>query len=292
MHLLRHLIPLLLALSAYAGPGKLLVCGWDELYILDVSGSAPRKIWTWKAADRPELPADMRAKFRTIAECKPADGGERILITASSNGAAVIERSTGKAAFYATVANAHSIETLPAGRVVVAASHSPAGAGDRLVLFDIARPDREVFHTELSWAHGVVWDQGRELLWALGDTELRAYKLANWNTPEPSLAREASWPLPEKGGHDLAAVPGVAMLSLTTGRHCWLFDRERREFVPHPALAARAGVKCIHVNPATGQTVWVLSEGGNWWTDKLRFLDPERTVQLAGERIYKARWLP
>jgi hypothetical protein len=188
------------------------------------------------------------------------------------------------------VANAQSIEMLPGGRVVAAASHRPNGPGDRLVLFDRSTPERELFHTELSWAHGVVWDEGRKLLWGLGDTQLRAYRLAAWDTASPSLAVADEYKLPERGGHELAAVSGTAMLSVTTGRRCWLFDRDRRAFTPHPVIAERAGVKSIHVNPATGQTVWVLSEGGNWWTDKLRFFNPERVVQLPGERIYKARW--
>ena len=72
--------------------GQLIVCGWDELYILQL-GTTPRKIWSWKAVDRPELPEAMRDKFKTIDECKPVDDGKRILITASSNGAAVIDRA-------------------------------------------------------------------------------------------------------------------------------------------------------------------------------------------------------
>ncbi len=86
-------------------------------------------------------------------------------------------------------------------------------------------------------------------------------------------------------------VPGTQQ-PLTTGRHTWLFDRDQRKFSPHPEIGDRAGAKCINTNPATGQIVWVLSEGGNWWSDKLRFLHPEGTIQLPGERIYKARWIP
>jgi hypothetical protein len=87
--------------------------------------------------------------------------------------------------------------------------------------------------------------------------------------------------------YDLYAVPGTPLLSFTTGRHCWRFDRDQRKFSPHPEIGDRAGAKCINTNPATGQIVWVLSEGGNWCTDKLRFLHPEATLQLPGERIYK-----
>jgi len=78
-----------------AAPSQLVVCGTEELFILDVSAATPQKVWSWRAADRPELPVSMRQKFKTIAECKPTDGGARILVAASSNGAAVVERETG-----------------------------------------------------------------------------------------------------------------------------------------------------------------------------------------------------
>ncbi|MCW5980876.1 MAG: hypothetical protein KIT09_22535 [Bryobacteraceae bacterium] len=271
--------------------GTLIVCGWDEVYMLDAGAGDPKKIWSWRAADRTELPEAVRSKFATTDECKPVDGGKRILITASSDGVALVERDSGKAVFWATAANAHSAEMLPSGRIAVAASHRPNGPGDRVVLFDVSKPEKALFHAELSWAHGVVWDDGRKLLWAIGHDDLVAYRLEAWDSAAPSLAAAASYRLPDPDGHDLRAVPGTAMLSLSTGNHCWLFDRDARDFRPHPELAGRGGVKSIDVNPATGQAVWVLSEGGNWWSGKLRFLNPEATVTLKGERIYKARWL-
>jgi hypothetical protein len=159
--------------------GQLIVCGWDELFILDISKEKPEKIWSWRAADRPELPETMRSKFKTIDECKPVEGGSRILTTTSSDGAAVIERVTGRATFYASVVNAHSIELLPGGRLVVAASHRAEAPGDRLILYDISKPDKEIFHTELSWPHGVVWDEQRKLLWAISTNELVGYRLVS-----------------------------------------------------------------------------------------------------------------
>ena len=39
---------------------ELIVCGWDEVFILDMSDSQndrPRKVWSWQAKDRLELPS-------------------------------------------------------------------------------------------------------------------------------------------------------------------------------------------------------------------------------------------
>lgn len=271
---------------------QLIVCGADELYIIDLTGEAPKKVWSWRAANRPELPDAMRKKFQTIAECKPADNGARILITASSNGVAVIERSTGTVTFYATAMNAHSIELLPNHRVVVAASHAGNGLGDRLSVYDLAHSDTELFHVDTPWPHGVIWDAPRNLLWADSQVDVVGYSLTDWTSATPRLTRSIEVKLPDINGHDMLPVPGSPMLTLSAAEHTWLFNRDTRTFSKHPALGDYPGVKSVSVHPASQQIVWILSEGGNWWSDKLRFVNPEATVQLPGEKIYKARWIP
>jgi hypothetical protein len=59
------------------------------------------KIWSWRGVDRPELPPDLRDKFKSTDECKPVEGGAKILITSSGGGVALVERSSGKALFHA-----------------------------------------------------------------------------------------------------------------------------------------------------------------------------------------------
>jgi len=67
---------------------EVVVCGADELFILDLATPTPRKVWSWRARERPELPEAMRGTFKTIAECKPTEDGRRLLIASSSHGAA------------------------------------------------------------------------------------------------------------------------------------------------------------------------------------------------------------
>ena len=66
---------------------QVVVCGADELFILDLATPTPRKVWSWRARERPELPEAMRGMFQTIAECKPSADGRRLLIASSSHGA-------------------------------------------------------------------------------------------------------------------------------------------------------------------------------------------------------------
>lgn len=270
---------------------QLIVCGTEELYILDISSTAPKKVWSWRAAQRPELPEGMRRKFQTIAECKAVEGGARILITASSNGAAVIDRASGRVEFYATAMNAHSIELLPGNRVVVAASHVGTGPGDRLSVYDVARSDVELFHVDTPWPHGVIWDAPRKMLWADSQKDVVGYRLADWESATPRLVAEVVVPLPDINGHDMMPVPGTPLLTLATAAHTWLFDRDTHTLSLHPTLGATGKIKSIDTEPESKRVVWIGAQGESWWSDTLRFLNPAAVVPVPGEKIYKARWI-
>jgi hypothetical protein len=139
--------------------------------------------------------------------------------------------------------------------------------------------------------HGIVWDPLRQLVWALADQEIRAYRLADWHSAAPSLARKASIPLPEKGGHDLAAVPGSPDLTVTTSTRCWLFDRDRREVRPHPGLGLHSRVKCISQHPQTSRIAYVQAGPDHWWSPRISFLKPQDTCPAPGGEVYKVRWI-
>lgn len=278
-----------------AGPRELIVCGREKVFILDLNTrdaqGTPKTIWSWRATDRPELPPAYRPLFRSTDDCKSVDGGRRILITSSGGAVALVERGDGRVVFYGRAHNAHSADLLPNGRIAVAASRDPQGVkGDALILFDIAQSDRELWRTELTSGHGVVWDHARQVVWALSDREVRSYQLVDWDGPTPSLKRVATIALPESGGHDLYPIPGTALLSVTTSTHCWVLDRDTRKLAPHPALADRAGIKSIAVHPLTAQIAFTEAEPPNWWTTRIQFLRPAETCSVPGEQFYKVRW--
>jgi hypothetical protein len=269
-----------------AGTRELIVCGWDEVYVLDLDRTPVEKVWSWRAVDANELPAPMQTQFRTTDECKAVEGGKRILITASSDGVALVDRATSRVQFYGSVGGAHSAELLPGGLIAVAGSTSKSPLANRLVLFDRNRSAEVLFDTELVSGHGVVWDAERRIVWALGLSTLRSYGL-----DERQLVKTAEYTLPDTSGHDLMAVPGTDLLSLTTHHHVWLFDREQKKFSLHPQLPNFENVKSISIHPETGEIAWTKADDGFWWTSVLRFLNPERTVQRPGERLYKVRWV-
>ncbi len=294
MFLVSLLTVLQVGATGAAGPpvapadGALVVCGWDEVFVLEL-GPAPKKTWSWRAADRPELPEDYRSKFRTTDDCKPVDG-DRILITASSDGAALVERATGRAIWWAQCGNAHSAELLPGGRIALACSVRE-GTGNRLALYDLLVPEREVFSTELYSGHGAVWDGQRQRLWALGEKDLRAYRLLDWESDRPSLELDVRYPLPDDGGHELMAVPGSTQLIVSTTNGVWRFDRDARTFAPDPDLRDVHHVKSAVIHPGTGRLAYTEAETPEWWTSRIRFRHPDGEVHLPGERLYKVRWV-
>ena len=278
----KRLFPVVLICLAAAGCARMdeIVCsGPDGLFIIDVRGE---RVWSWDASTRPEIPEAIRSKFRSTDECKPVDGGVKILVTSSGGGVALVERATGKALFWAVVQNAHSAEILPGNRVVVAGS--TGDQGNRLVLFDLAVSEKPLFTDELYSGHGVVWDAKRERLWALGERELRAYRLE-----EDRLIRESTHELPDRGGHDLRPVPGTNLLVVTTNESVHLFDREAKTFTPHPDLGSAAKVKSVDVHPRTGRIAYVQAEE-RFWARRIRFLDPGGELAQPATRLYKVRW--
>lgn len=292
MHRMMLFVTVLAFAATPAGKAEsLLLCGAETVFEIDTAtaeNGTINKTWVWDARECNELPDALRGTFKTTDDCKPVDGGARVLICSSSGGCALVERPAGKVLWYAQVPNAHSLEFLPRERIVVASSVSENG--NRLVLFDVARSNQPLGDTPLPSAHGVVWDAGRQLLWALGLDELRCYELRDWHSEQPSLAMKASYPLPDADGHDLQPIPGSDDLAVTTGRHVYLFSRDKRAFRPHPGLADQEQVKSLSVHPGTGRTAFVQATE-SWWSDRLGLLSPSGRIQLPGERLYKARWL-
>lgn len=281
-------------------PSALVVCGWDILYIVDVDRPAPdgtpTTLWSWKAAGRKDLPAEYQPLFATMDECKPVGDGSRILVTSSggtshTGGVALIDWKQDRVVFHGRATNAHSADLLPGDRIAVAASESKSGTGDALILFDATQSGKELWRGELAFGHGVVWDEQRQILWALGQQEVRAYRLADWNTTTPKLTLEAVIRLPEDGGHELSPVPGSSDLVISTNTKCWLFERDTRTVRPHPAFGSQPRMKCVSQDPRTGRIAYVMAPTEHWWSLKLYFQNPQSECPAPGGKAYKVRWL-
>lgn len=272
---------------------RLLVCGGTEVYDARLGGTEAQPQWEdlriWKPEQSQGLPASYASRpFRTTDDCKPVDGGKRVLVTSSANGVAIYERQSGRTEFYAMVPNAHSACTLPENHLVVAASVN--AEGNALVLFRGDRNERPLFRTPLESAHGVVWDEKRDVLYAVGMDRLEEYSFAPGGSAPLKLLRHT--PLPSRGGHELAPGRTDNELVVTTESEALFFDKEKRAFRPHPELGSLHHVKCISIHPQTGRTAYVKADEGQgvWWTFQIRFLNPSGEIKSPGQRVYKVRW--
>lgn len=268
----------------------LLVCGGDEVRLYDMDARGGTLRWSWSARQDSRLPeAFKQGLFDKIDECKPVLGGEAVLITSSTDGVALVDRRTRQATFWARVAMAHSAEMLPGGRIAVAASLSPQG--DRVEVYDVSRPAAMISATELHSGHGVVWDERRQRLFALGFDDVRAYRLEDWAGAQPRLVLEQGWPLPgQRDGHDLSRQPGTDELIVTGENGVWRFDPAAGHYTPFATLAQRHQLKSVSIDPLTGRIAYQQPDE-QWWSHRIRFANPEGELLVKDLRVYKARWL-
>lgn len=263
---------------------ELLTCGWNEVRLQHIEGTNITTTWKWDATNS-NLPEAFKPLFNFTSECKPVSGG-RVLVTSSDDGVAVVDRAGSNVLFYARAANAHSAELLPSNRLAVASSYETNG--NRLIVFDLATNEVELFSVPLWGAHGVIWDEQRQTLWGLSDSYIAGYKLTNWNIA-PDLALVSGSGLLDGGGHDMYPVPNSPYLIVPTALYCWLFNRDTRVFTKHPLLGDIPNIKGISVHPQTGQISYVQADGP-WWSEHLRFLSPSNTFDFPGDHYYKTRW--
>ena len=274
------------------GEDRLVCCGGEEVFVVSLTANAQLedvdRVWRWTAADSPEIPEDLRPKFRTTDDCKPA--ADTILITSSSGGVALVKRSDKKCLFYTLATNAHSACRLPKQRLAVASSYG----GDALLIFALEKSGVEIeplATLKLPGAHGALWDHERQRIWALGDHELLLVEVQD-GAEHVTLQVQERWKLPSAGGHDLMPGRDAKSLFVTTNTAVYRFDTQEFKFEPFLPLATAKGIKSIDEHPETGRVVYHQADAARdvWWSDKIRLLEPQRTITVVDERLYKVRW--
>ncbi len=268
---------------------ELIVCGDTAVYILDYNktkDSIPHITWHWSASDS-DLPASFRRKMRTTDECKPLHDGRQILITSSGGGVVLVDRKTKASIFYAQVGNAHSAEFLSNNRIVV--TGSTGDKGNCLNVYDLSHSDKVIYSDSLYSAHGVVWDQESQILYAIGYDELRKYSLRNWDSSSPGIELIKTFKIPGISGHDLNSTLDKDQLILTETNSVWIFNKIEETFEEYIPLAGYDHVKSVDFHPITKQVVYIKAEE-EWWSYNIYFKNPDKRIYVGDTRIYKVRW--
>jgi hypothetical protein len=262
-----------------------LVCGDSKVLMVeypDDNDSIPEIVWHWDAHQADDLPSEYQTKkFNSIDDCKPAPDRKQIMISSSSGAVAIVSLKDKKVTFLADVPNAHSVEMLPGNKIIAAAS--TAKNGNRLMLFDMARPEVLLDSDSLYSAHGVIWDEQRNSLYALGYDVLREYKLQN----NSKLALSREWKIPGESGHDLQLAPDGNRLYLTEHTGAWEFDLNTTKFGKINKFPDAENIKSLNQNEA-GRFVYTVPEE-SWWTYHVTFFNPAGKLSFPDMRVYKAR---
>jgi hypothetical protein len=280
----------------------LIICGYDyNIVIVDlgVSGTqAPTSVWSWSGNTDPTIIGlHLTTDYDYPDDCKAVDANAHILVTASNDGVALIDRQTQAVLFYATVANAHSADVLSNNRILVASSVG----GDRIVLFDAAQDNTPIWSAPFFSAHGIVWDEKRQIVWALGSVELdggnvgaailREYSLVNWSSTTPSLQLQNTYTFADNDGHDLQPHLGTSDLYVSTANNVWTFNRDTHAIAPLPSLADQVNVKSVSTNEVLDRTVYVQPAPSDDFASVVGVVGDSPLIIPTKSTVYKARWI-
>lgn len=266
---------------------EIIACGDDQVIIFEhnrTSDNTVNVVWRWNVTEAIDLPPEYQKYMVPTDECKPVDGN-RILITSSGGGVALVDRESKKCIFYTYSPMAHSAELLPGNRIAVALSTDPEG--NSIELYDINKSEKVIFKDSLFSGHGVVWMESVDRLFALGYDELRSYSLENWDSENPGMKLTEKWTLPDNGGHDLAFVSDSSLI-LTTSNTVWKFNVVNEHFTPFELLLDESNVKSVNYNEETGELIYTKGEI-NWWTHNIYCKNPDKVYNIPDINLYKVR---
>ncbi len=283
---------------------ELYFCGDNMVYLINAelaneNGYKDAILWSYDAKTASETIGVAASDCIRLDDCKPVDNGRKLLLTSSRAYCILLDVATSKILFWASKAvsgnayNAHSAELLPNDRVVVACSDD----GDQLQVYDIASPNKLVTSVELKSAHGAVWNEATQRLYAIGYTDLRIYKLTNWDTAKPSLSLERTIKTPTGGNHDLTLVNGNTLC--LAGTKAYLYDIAANKFTELTRFGASHSLKSMNYNNETGE-IWYTDatnpEGAfGWSTQTIRYVtdgnatSDNRTIRVPDLNMYKVR---
>ena len=250
---------------------RIVICNADDL-------SSP--VWEW-ASDDPAFINVSGLKMRRHKEF-----GTVVLVCASRGFAGMISYDS-KEILWQTRAegNLHSIELLPNGNIAIAASD-----GNFVRVYDSPDSYKEI---RFSAAHGVLYDEERDSLWALGEHSLIEL---NYKTLEP-VGNEYNFKGLQRYGHDLAPYYGdTNLLWITIFDAITLYDKKENCFKdsdPRLKHISHAHTKGIGNTPYTNRIFYIYPNGKAfpWCTDEIHIYDENgaHTLTSDTDAYYKLR---
>ncbi len=196
----------------------------------------------------------------------------------------------------AAASNPHSIELMPCGVIAIASS---TGGEVRFFTTDKNFSRNASASVTLEDAHGVLWDDEKQVLWAIGRTVLTAYRVT-LDGGKVTVTEETSLraTIPSDWSHDLAPVYGNPNeLWITTGSHVYRFNKTTGTFSTDyegHGILDRDAIKGVG-NFDDGSIVYIYPDGAfKTWTSRSAFLlkvgtAASETLTSADGHFYKIR---
>lgn len=225
--------------------------------------------WEWNAMDHAATMGVDKSICDHIDDAKLSADRTKLAICCSGDWVAVHNLARDRIVFYTRIVpNAHSVEFLPGNKIAVACSTR----GDAIKIFDLKYSNIEKFSTPFTSAHGLVWNEKRQRLYAIGGKLLRIYRLLNAETQAPILELETEITAPKTSLHDLSPI-GEDNLCVG-GRNAYIFNLDTHEFTALTQFNGRTGLKSLNYNPANGEM---------WYTDST---DPEGDYSWSTQTVH------
>lgn len=289
---------------------KLLACGSSKVYLFnkDLVDWGQRYtsglIWSWDCTSVQGICAGCKSSSH-IDDTKIVNNKRQLLVTCSNNSGWCVllepdydKSGSAKLLFWTNSApNAHSAEYLPGGYVAVACSVS---GGDCIQLYSVNKNNVPLKMYSLGSAHGAVWMEATQRLYAIGGSTLQIYKL-DADKGELELENTISTSAYVTGLHDISAVDDVTLIM--GGNKCALYNITTGVFtaVPHFNVSGRTGIKSLNYNAETGECFYTYATAGtaegsyDWSSHKVRYTDningggEEKYVLVDDINMYKVR---
>lgn len=229
--------------------------------------------------------------------------GTYIMLFTSSSGYCAVASYPGEECLWQAElggTSPHSIEYLPNGMVAIASSGGGSIEKGFVRIYSAQKKnDAGYAEQQLTSAHAVLWDETREVLWAMGNTAIVAYEIGD-DPAKPSMKKIAAYGCNDmKGGHDLSAIVGNDDQVWVGGSFVRIFDKTTGTIIdnyPGASQISAGSVKCICSFPDGDAALTVATKVyADHNTDRFKLFSFEgdavtmKTHVFDGRAFYKAR---
>ena len=225
-----------------------------------------------------------------------------ILFTSSSGYVGVASYPEEKCLFEAELkgTSPHSIEYLPNGLIAVASSGGSDTNNGFIRVYSTEKNKNNTFaEAKLVSAHAVLWDETREILWAMGSTQILAYEIGG-DSATPTMKKIEAYGCNDmKGGHDLSAICGNDDQVWVGGSIIRVFDKTTGKLLNNYTGSSQinsGSVKCICSFPdGTAARTVATDVYASHDTDRFKLFEfsgsdaTSKDFVFEGRAFYKAR---